>query len=257
MAPTAPMWAWVVVVAGSIAVAAGVWAGLAAVLGRLGLPAGSVRRQVAVAGAVLGGWLLLDIGLGAAHAFRARAEGVPWIGVGVVAPLVAGYLAHTFSPSVRRLVAGIPLSWLLRVHAPRVMGIAFLILAAQHRLPWVFALPAGIGDILVGLAAPVAARSWKAGGRSARRAVAIFSVAGLVDFVGAIGTGFLSAPSPLQVLHPQPSTYLMSVLPMVLVPTFLVPLYVLFHVAALGRLARTASRHLGRGAEGHAFRPAA
>ena len=163
MAPTAPMWAWVVVVAGSIAVAAGVWAALAAVLGRLGLPAGSVRRQVAVAGAVLGGWLLLDIGLGAAHAFRARAGGVPWIGVGVVAPLVAGYLAHTFSPSVRRLVAGIPLSWLLWVHFPRVLGVTFLVLAAQHRLPWVFALSAG--DILIGLSAPVAARSSKAGGR--------------------------------------------------------------------------------------------
>ena len=257
MGLTAPTWAWIVVVPGSIAVAAGVWAALAAGLGRLGLPAGSVRRRVAAAGAVLGGWLLLDAGLAAAHVFQARTHGVPWIGAGVAVPIVAGYRAYAFSPGVRRLVAAIPLSTLLWVHAPRVLGVTFLVLAAEHRLPWVFALPAGIGDILIGLAAPAAARSWKAAGPSARRVVAVFSAAGLLDFVGAIGTGFLSAPSPLQVLHPHPSTFLMSVLPMVLVPTFLVPLYVLLHVAALGRLAFGASRRLQGSPEQHGFRRAA
>jgi hypothetical protein len=39
-------------------------------------------------------------------------------------------------------------------HALRVVGVTFLLVMAQGHLPAVFALPAGLGDIATGLAAP-------------------------------------------------------------------------------------------------------
>jgi hypothetical protein len=43
-------------------------------------------------------------------------------------------------------------------HTPRVAGVAFLLYMALGHLPALFALPAGLGDIAAGIAAPLVAR---------------------------------------------------------------------------------------------------
>jgi hypothetical protein len=40
-------------------------------------------------------------------------------------------------------------------HTPRVAGVAFLLYMALGHLPALFALPAGLGDIAAGIAAPL------------------------------------------------------------------------------------------------------
>jgi hypothetical protein len=42
-------------------------------------------------------------------------------------------------------------------HTPRVAGVAFLLYMALGYLPALFALPAGLGDIAAGIAAPLVA----------------------------------------------------------------------------------------------------
>lgn len=69
---------------------------------------------------------------------------------------------------------------------------------ATGRLPGLFALPAGIGDVTTGLfALPVAyyLASGAAGGRAAATAWNIF---GLLDFAIAVGIGLITAPRPFQ-----------------------------------------------------------
>jgi hypothetical protein len=49
----------------------------------------------------------------------------------------------------------------------------------------------------------------------------------------------LTAPSFVQPIVVQPSSELMTVLPMVLIPVFLVPLSIVLHVASLAKLHRS------------------
>jgi hypothetical protein len=48
-----------------------------------------------------------------------------------------------------------PPPWLIGIQLYRVLGLNFLVLYALGRLPAEFALPAGVGDVIVGLAAPL------------------------------------------------------------------------------------------------------
>ena len=56
-----------------------------------------------------------------------------------------------------------PQSWVVGVQFYRVLGVIFLLLNAQGRLPSLFALPAGAGDIAVGLLAPIVALAYARG----------------------------------------------------------------------------------------------
>jgi hypothetical protein len=133
-------------------------------------------------------------------------------------------------------------------HTVRILGGVFVIVMAQGSLPAVFALPAGLGDIAIGVAAPFVA--WRlANGEGVRRAV-WFNILGLVDLVVAITIGFLAAAGPFQILDVQPSTAALAMLPLALVPTVAVPTAIALHIASLLRLRAPAavdtgsSRHL-------------
>ena len=89
-------------------------------------------------------------------------------------------------------------------HRPLVgLVCVFLVLEAGGQLPGFFAYPAAFGDIAVGLTACVAviALIW-----STSTGIPIaWSVFGLLDFVGAVGTGFLASQAPA-VVHTDPPT---------------------------------------------------
>lgn len=72
------------------------------------------------------------------------------------------------SASLRLAVREIPLAMLVGVHVIRILGVYFLVLYAQDRLPAPFAPLAGWGDTITGLAAiPLA--WWLARGETAAR----------------------------------------------------------------------------------------
>ena len=76
---------------------------------------------------------------------------------------------------------------------------------------------------------------------------------GLLDLTNALVTGFLTAPSRYA-LEVQPTSDLMTVLPLVLIPVYLVPLSIVLHIASLAKLRREAgaSPHQGRVADARA-----
>ena len=230
-APVAPEWASLVVSVDTAVVVGAAVLALVAARRRQGAQAGPNRGGLAAAALV--GWLAIVLALGGAHAFQARGQGIPWIALGVGAPIVVGFAAFFLSPQVRRIVDSIPHAWLLAVQWPRVVGATFLVLLAEHRLPAVFARPAGWGDVLIGVAALPVAAAYLAGRSWSRTLAVVFNLLGLADLVVAVGTGFLAAPSPFRLFLSQPSTSLLTVLPLVLIPTFLVPFWILVHAASL------------------------
>jgi hypothetical protein len=133
---------------------------------------------------------------------------------------------------------------LLRLTLPqrfRLVGAAFLISMALGQLPAVFAVPAGLGDIAIGVEAVLIARNLRHG--IIGRGTVWFNVLGLVDLAVALGIGFAAAPGALRVLLASPSTQAISLLPLVLIPTTVVPIAAALHLLSLRKL--TAVRETG------------
>ena len=149
--------------------------------------------------------------------------------------LAVGILAYAGSAMFRRLLLAADLRWLIGVQLWRVVGAELLLGYAFHELPPSFAIPAGVGDILIGLAAPFVAVVAASGAPGARRVVIGWCVAGIADLVVAVTMGVLNAPGTFGLLAGEITTAPMLELPRSLIPTFLVPLSVLLHLIVLRR----------------------
>jgi len=190
-----------------------------------------VRLSVTV---VLILWFALVASLGAAGDFVGPPRIPPIaIGMGVGVPLLLFFAWLRFSKSFREFVLSLDLRLIASMQAWRWAGFGFLALYAHNVLPAVFALPAGLGDMAVGIAAP-----WMVLGLigqprfAASTAFLRWNVLGILDLVVAVGIGTLSATlatgTPGEV-----STAPMATLPLVLIPAFLVPLFLMMHAIAL------------------------
>lgn len=119
-------------------------------------------------------------------------------------------------------------SFLIAVHTWRIAGIAFLWGMTQGILDPAFAIPAGVGDILIGVTAiPFAVFLWK-GYSWSKYALVVWSVLGIADLVNAISLGLIT--------NPDFGTSTMTTFPWILVPTVAVPVALALHGLTLYRL---------------------
>ena len=199
---------------------------------------------------ILSGWFGAVVILAATGALSyEHGAGALGLGLAVVAPLILMGVALMRVPSLRLGFEGAPLSVLVRIHVVRILGVSFLILYASNRLPAPFAPVAAWGDIVAALAAvPVArlvhrkASGWKA-------AFLAWNIFGLADLIAAVSLGVLSSEGPLHRIFVEPGTGLMSTLPWLLIPGFLVPVFATIHLGIFYRLARSALRSSSSEAE--------
>lgn len=190
-------------------------------------------------GSVLVVWFGLVLMLGNLGVFEPDPAHLPLALLIAIAgpPLVFGVI-YGVSPVFRTFVLGLDLQLLTVLQSWRVLGGTFLVLYAYGLLPGLFAWPAGLGDVLVGLAAPFAAVSMMRGASGWRRRAVLLNVAGLLDFAGAVGTGLLTSSSALGLFAGDVTSGIMNVLPLSLIPTFAVPFFVILHLASLLQLHR-------------------
>ena len=119
-------------------------------------------------------------------------------------------------------------SLLIAVHIWRIGGIFFIWGMTQGILDPAFAIPAGVGDILIGLTAiPFAIFLWK-GYSWSKYAVIVWSVLGIADLVNAVTLGRITSPDF--------GSSTMATFPWILVPTVGVPLGLALHGITLYRL---------------------
>lgn len=162
--------------------------------------------------------------------------GTPGLGAAVIVPLVVLVAIVLRSASLRLALTEMPLAMLVGVHAIRVLGVYFLILYVQGRLPAPFAPLAGWGDVITGLAA-VPLAWWLAHSKAvAHPLLWLWNSFGLLDLVTAIGLGAVSAPGPVQLITAPPGTTMMTTLPWLIIPAFIVPLLAATHIAIYYRL---------------------
>jgi hypothetical protein len=197
-----------------------------------------------IGGAVIVGWFALAIVLARAGLWETQPDDAfpppPNIAFAIAVPTILGSLLVR-SQTFMRWISRVPLHVLVGVQLYRVLGVLFLIAYVQGDMPGEFALPAGIGDVLVGLTAVIVAIALlKRGEQRARPMVLAWCACGILDLVVAVATGFLSAPSPVQQFAlDDPNAAIVSY-PFVLIPTFLVPVSIMLHVYVIARL-RTAT----------------
>jgi hypothetical protein len=122
--------------------------------------------------------------------------------------------------------------WLIGLQLFRVIGGVFLIEMFAGHIPAIFAYPAGIGDILVGVAAFGVLLAYRNRERIPARLISFIIVIGLIDFLSAFFFGFTSTQGPLQLFFP-PVPNRLIMFPTGMIPLFLVPYAIFFHVLSL------------------------
>ena len=178
-------------------------------------------------------WATIVAVLGGTGAFQAEAAGIPVVLVATVLapPTVFAALYRAFA-SVRYWVDSLDITTVVAIQAWRVIGGTFVFLWLMGRLPAAFAIPAGFGDVAVGvgaaiIVAKVANREF--GWQSRVRLLIIF---GMLDFVAALATGILTRQGLPLHFEGAPPADIMQTLPMVMIPGFAVPAFIIFHMIA-------------------------
>lgn len=196
------------------------------------------RRTVLMITALLVAWFTVSVALASAGAYQGAPGRIPTIEFGIVIPILVGCLMIWRWPAVSRLMDALPRAWVIAIQVFRVEGVIFLILYASKLLPGIFALPAGIGDVGVGLAALAIGINASAGRPLGSRTALLWNLVGIADLIIALSTGFLSSPSPFQLFALDRPNELISAFPLILIPTFLVPLAIILHIISLIQLGR-------------------
>jgi hypothetical protein len=226
------------ILTGMITVIAAVLLGLRSALRRATWPEKDLFKAFWSVSSLLVGWFILAVVTSVAGLYRPPFGRPPTIQYGLLAPIVLGVVLFRISPLLRRALAAVPDTWLVGVQVYRVLGVIFLVLYAGGHLPGVFALPAGVGDTLVGILAPFVAASFARSGEGSERRVRIWNLLGIADLVIAVTLGFLTSPSPFQVAAFDRPCALIAMFPLSLIPVFAVPLSILLHIASLQRLSQ-------------------
>jgi hypothetical protein len=193
-----------------------------------------VSRAVVLVSTLLGGWLAAALILTSQGAYTATATGLPTIQYGIFLPIIAGVALYWSSAFVREIIAAVPQSWLIGIQFYRALGVNFLLLYSAAQLPGLFALPAGIGDIIVGVTALAIVWTYR-NGTPPDRLVRRWNAFGIADLAVAVGTGFMTSPSALQVAAFDAPNQMITEFPLALVPAFAVPLAILLHLASLAK----------------------
>jgi len=209
--------------------------GLRRALRRLASTEADQAKALWSVSALLIGWFAVATATSIAGFYRPT-SGPPTIQYALLTPIVAGVVLFLTWPLLRRIVASVPNTWLVGVQFYRVLGVIFVVLYAGGHLPGIFALPAGVGDTLVGIIAPFVAASFARSPQTSANRVRFWNLLGIADLVIAVTLGFLTSPSPLQMLAFDHPNRLVALFPLSLIPVFAVPLSILLHFASLQKL---------------------
>jgi hypothetical protein len=186
-------------------------------------------------------WLGLVFLLAAKGGFVASPDSPPLpIFLGVAVPLMIFFAAYFGWSAFRAFVLSADLRLVSAIQAWRWAGLGFLSLYAHGVLPGLFAFPAGLGDMAIGVTAPWMVLSLiRQPSFAASRRYMMWNILGIVDFVVAVSMGTLCSGF-IHGLALNVTTSAMAQLPLVLIPAYMVPFFIMLHFTALSQARRLA-----------------
>jgi hypothetical protein len=181
---------------------------------------------------LIAAWFAVSVGASALHLLQG-APGQPPIPIliAVLTPVVAFSIWYAGSKSFREWVLSLNPRTLTLIHAERIGGLVFLAMYTYNVLPGMFALPAGWGDIAIGATAYLAATRLVP---NYQRAFIAWQLLGILDLMVALSMAAVSS-----LLHPDGiTTAPMTELPLSLIPSFGVPLFIILHIICIAQARR-------------------
>jgi hypothetical protein len=180
-------------------------------------------------------WLGTALALGALGVIGRLRPPVPQLVLlGLCVALIATYLC---SRGFRRWARQIDPLAIVALHLSRFVGFYFLVLGARGELPLAFATPAGWGDVFVASLAVVLLISGSPATLQHRRLYLVWNALGLADILLVVVTA-----ARLGIVAPD-SMKALLVLPLSLLPTFLVPLIITSHLLLASVLRSSNRKH--------------
>ena len=186
-------------------------------------------RLPTAAALAVAAWLGLVL-LGGTTGFFVRLP-FPGAQVIILGLAVATIVAGLTVPGLRAWIDGLPLRALIGFNVFRIMGFVFLAYAARGQLAQVFADRAGWGDIAVGALALVLVAAGEPRTALHRGLIYAWNALGTIDLVTAVATATV-----VTIRGVTPGVQPVLSLPLVLIPAFLVPIYLATHVFIFRRL---------------------
>src|SRR5262249_45978762 len=175
---TIPPYLFYFIAAGTAAVVITILYGLNRALADAHWPAADRTRTLRVSAVILLGWLAAAIALGAMRIYRVTSGDRPTIQYGILLPILIGALMIWGWEPAKLVLQAVPQQWLVGGQFCRLLGAFFLFLSATGTLPRLFAMPAGLGDTVVGLLAPVVGLAYARAPKKAAGLVAAWNVLG-------------------------------------------------------------------------------
>lgn len=179
---------------------------------------------------LIAAWFIFAVAAAAAHLFE-NAYGRLALPVALAAttPILIFLLWFATSAGFRQFLLSLDPRALTLVHSWRTVGFTFVALTTYGLLPALFAMPAGWGDIAIGLTAPLVAM--RLARPEHKSAFVVWQVLGILDLVAAVVLG-----TTARLISPaSTSMAAMTALPLSLIPTFGVPLLMILHIISIAQ----------------------
>ncbi len=173
-------------------------------------------------------WLILALIAGASGNLTSLNPPLPQIILfGLVIIMLLGFW---ISPKFRGWCLHVDIKVFLLFNLVRFVGAYFLILYAQGRLPYDFAVLGGWGDIVIAALAVVLILFIPARGKAGWFLYFLWNLLGLLDILFVVATA-----GRLAMADPSSMSELLN-LPLSLLPTFIVPIIIYLHIILFVRL---------------------
>ncbi len=169
-------------------------------------------------------WVIGTVVLAASGALAANDLLMPVL---IFIPVAGFALAWRTNPTFRSIVLSLDTGMLVILHSWRMLGLGFLFLYAYDVLPGLFAWLAGLGDAMAAAGATLIGIKLLRGSEVSKQALLRWNSFGLLDFLIAVtvGTALRS-----DLLGSGITTDQLAFLPLSLVPTLVVPFYMITHL---------------------------
>lgn len=149
--------------------------------------------------------------------------------IGVIASYILFIKVRPFS----KIVENMPVYWFVLIQIFRIFGGVFFILYLQNHLPGAFALPAGLGDVFIGLTAIWVTYLLIKESPIALTAAKWWAILGILDLVLAMTMGILTSPII------GGDNVLISTYPLAIISAFRVPFMFTLHLILLKKIRMT------------------
>ncbi len=166
-------------------------------------------------------------------------EGQPplFLILSLLIPALTFAIAYNFSSSFKHYVLNLDIRTLILLHSWRMLGFGFLFIYAFNQLPLMFALPAGVGDAIAAIFATVIGITFIINKRGVKKKwISMWNSFGLMDFVIAVSIGLMTRTGNIGHLENTVASDAMAHFPLVMIPGFIVPFFLLTHIIIILQL---------------------